>query len=284
MEQKITLKQGDNRVEFKANGALSSSLYIDNFTVTGNFGDSTGTPVVNPQEPTEAPTEPQPVVLTGKLITQLTVNDTENSADWSIASDMQQGAAVYGERDITITSMPENLAGAECIRTACDSKLFAADEASFTAGTDITVYAAVDTRKADGLAWLNTWQPGMSVRTSNDVELALYKKNYKSGETVALGTNGADNESANYIVFAVPQEQIIKGDVNVNGVVDVFDLALAKKYAAKGFTDTVAFDDANVNANGIMDINDLLQLKDNIHAKTKQFAADTAGNYKKTDQ
>ncbi len=37
--QTITLNRGDNRVEFRANGALSSSLYIDNFTIDGDFGE-----------------------------------------------------------------------------------------------------------------------------------------------------------------------------------------------------------------------------------------------------
>ena len=276
-EKKITLKKGQNTIEFKSNAALPASLYIDNFTLDGDFGNGSGQVVVNPTEPA---TEPQPVTLNGKLIQKLTVNDTENGADWSIASDMKTGTAVYGDRDITITSMPKNLENAECIRTACDSKLFAKDEASFTAGADITVYAAVDTRKADSLDWLKTWRSGMSVTTSNDVELMLYKRNFKSGETVTLGTNGADNESANYIVFAVPQETVIKGDVNMDGIVDVFDLALAKR-AAKSCTNTVVFDDTDVNANGVIDENDLKQLESYIHAKIKGFTADTNGSYKK---
>ena len=195
VEQTISLKQGDNRDEFKANGALSSSLYIDNFTVDGDFGAGTKQTVVV--------SEPEP--LSGKLIKELKVNDTENASDWSICNNMNSGANVYDDRDITIVSAPTELANAEAIRTTCDSKLYTEQLASFTAGEDIAVYAAVDTRVSGRLDWLKNWtDTGAAVTTSNDVTLELFRTEAKSGTQVVLGTNGGDNESANYIVFAVP--------------------------------------------------------------------------------
>lgn len=38
-EKKIALEKGENKIEFKANAALPSSLYIDNFTLEGDFGE-----------------------------------------------------------------------------------------------------------------------------------------------------------------------------------------------------------------------------------------------------
>ena len=265
-EKKITLNQGDNKIEFKSNAELPASLYIDNFTVDGDFGNSNSQTI---------PTEPeQPRELNGKLIQKLVINDTENGSDWSICYDMEKDALVYGDRNITITNIPENLAGTECIRTACDSKLFNGDEASFVTGANVTIYVAVDTRKANSLEWLDTWKTGLNLTTSNDVTLALYKKNFKSGETVTLGTNGADNESANYLVFAVPQETIIKGDVNGDGIVNVIDLALMKKGCRNGFNDTVAFDCADVNQNGTADKNDMKQMQDYLLRRAKGFTTE----------
>lgn len=98
--------------------------------------------------------------------------------------------------------------GAEYIRTACDSKLITTDLGSFTAGADITVYIAVDTRVTENLpAWLGSWtKTDSSVSTSNDLTLQLYKKNFNSGDSVTLGTNGGSGNSVNYVVAAVPKE------------------------------------------------------------------------------
>lgn len=261
VEQKITLAAGENRVEFKANGTLSSSLYIDNFTVDGDFGDGGQDIVVNPPEP-----------INGKLIQNLTVNDTANAADWSICYDFNAGSKVYGDRDITAVNAPTNLMNAEMIRTACDSKMYTGDLATFTANGDITVYIAVDTRVNSSLGWLKTWsRGGVSISTSNDVELELFKLNVSSGETVVLGTNGGEGNSANYIVFAVPQKKIIKGDINQDGRIDCFDMISARKGIAEGFDSTVKFDSADINNNGEYTISDIVLLQSFLLGKIKSF-------------
>ena len=135
------------------------------------------------------------------------VNDTENASDWSIRNDMNNGFQIFGDRDFTVSNVPSYLVNAETIRTACDSKMYTSDLATFTAGSDITLYIAVDTRVNYQLSWLNSWTPvGTSLYSSNDVELALYKKDVNSGTKVTLGTNGGDGYSINYIVMAVPRQ------------------------------------------------------------------------------
>ena len=168
-------------------------------------------------------------VDTDRLISSIKVNDTENAIDWSLQHNFQVGDIVYGDRDITAVSVPDSVTGAEYIRTACDSKMFTEQLAKFSAGSDIAVYAAVDTRVMNRLDWLKEWTDTESaVMTSNNVQLELFRKTAKFGEVVTLGTNGGEGESANYIVFAVPLEkdsyvETIYGDANCDGEVNMAD-------------------------------------------------------------
>lgn len=93
ISQQITLNKGDNKIELKANAALPSTLYIDCFTLNGDFGD----------------TEPQ--ILNGTLIKNLTVTDTLNAGNWSINDngDFNIGSTLFGDRDFTVTALPSNL-------------------------------------------------------------------------------------------------------------------------------------------------------------------------------
>ena len=262
VEQKITLKQGDNRVEFKANGALSSSLYTDNFTVDGDFGAGTSQTVII--------SEPEP--LNGTLIKNLTVKDTENASDWSIVTGLKQGDAVYGDRDITAVSVPANLANAEVVKTACDSKLFTSDLAAFKAGADIVIYAAVDSRVNSSLDWLKSWaKTDSAVTTSNDVTLELYKRSVKSGETVTLGTNGGNNESANYLVFAIAAaDDYLLGDVNGDGTINAVDMTLAKRIILTNGTYNSA---ADVNRDGSISAADIVWYVKFFTGQTSGFPA-----------
>lgn len=98
--------------------------------------------------------------LEGTLIRSLLVQDRENDADWSIVQSIQNGDPVFGDRDAVYTALPAQLAGAEYIRTACDSKNSSSDLAVFTAGAHITVYTALDSRVTALPAWLKeTGQP-----------------------------------------------------------------------------------------------------------------------------
>ncbi len=258
ISENIELKSGENKIELKANSAAPCSVYLDNFKVAGDFGGSTVTPI-----------EP----INGTLIKELIVNDRDNAANWSIYNNTGVGSLIYGDRDITFASFPENLVGAETIKTACDSKMYTSDLGEFTAGADITVYVAVDERVAENIqSWLGNWKnAGVSVSSSNDVTFILYKKNVKSGEKVTLGTNGGFGLSANYSVFAVPQEKIIKGDLNSDGCVDVFDMCLARMGVTDGFNNTLAFDAADIDSNGKVEASDLVKLQKFLLGMIKQF-------------
>ncbi len=212
-------------------------------------------------------------ILDGKLIKNLQVLDGENASNWSIYNNTGVGSVMFGDRDLTATSFPENLVGAETIKTACDSKLVTTDLAIFKAGADITLYVAMDSRVTNPVPnWLKDWKnAGVIISTSNDLTLILYKKNFKSGENIILGTNGGSNDAVNYSVIAVPKEKIIKGDVNLDGVVNIYDMCIAKNNIINGFTNTLSYEASDVDENGKVDVNDIKQIQDFLLTRSKGF-------------
>ena len=233
--EKVTLAEGDNAIEFRATSDLPCSLYLDCFTVDGDFGSAA--PVLEP--------------LNRKYIRNLTVLDTENVADWSITDSFGTGTTLFGDREFTAVSIPKNLSGAEAVCTACDSKLVLTDLATCTAGENLTMYVAMDTRVTGNLpAWLNGWKDTRtSIRTSNDVMLHLYKKNFRKGESITLGTNGGNGNSVNYIV-----------------------LAAARAGKTAEFSDTRSFDATDVDGNGTLESADLQQMQAYLLGKIQKFS------------
>lgn len=199
-------------------------------------------------------------VQSDRLIQALQVNDSTNAADWSVQKNLQAGSVIYGDRDITAASVPASVRGAEYIRTACDSKLYVDALGSFTVGDDIAVFAAVDSRVNASLDWLGAWtKTGEKITTSNGVSLELFRLNAKAGDTVMLGTNGGQNESANYIIMALPIADAprVKGDVNGDGSINAVDLTLAKRGILQGFDNKKAETAADVDESGIVDRSDI---------------------------
>ncbi len=171
------------------------------------------------------------IPLNSKLIKNLVVNDSENSADWSICESFVNGSLIYGDRDFIIANMPSELEGAEYIKTACDSKNYTGTLGTFTAGADIEVYVAIDARVTPVPEWLSQWEKtSISFVSSNDVTFELYKNNVKKGEIVTLGSNGQSAYCVNYIVLAMIEEEMVKGDVNADGVFNIADVLIMKKY------------------------------------------------------
>ncbi len=141
--------------------------------------------------------------ISGNLIENLERKDIDRYLSWSIVTSMKTGDVVYGDRDFTYTSLPAEIDGAEAIRTACDSKLSTSDLGVFTAGADVSVYIAMDSRVTTLPSWLSNWEnTGLTALSSNDVTFNLYKKNFNEGETVTLGQNGQSSGCIGYTVFA----------------------------------------------------------------------------------
>ncbi|ACL75601.1 pectate lyase [Ruminiclostridium cellulolyticum] len=201
----------------------------------------------------------------GQYIKSLIVSDTDNAADWSIQTNLQVGDTIYGDRTFKVVQIPQSLAGAEWIRTACDSKLYTSDEASFTAKSDITVYAALDTRVTSIPAWFGSWtKTDETLSTDNAVTYNIYKKDFTTGSSVVLGTNGASSSVVNYTVMVKPKSIILKGDVNGDGAVDALDFALVKRYLLNGVTDGMNLQAADMNNDNSVNAIDLALIRGDI--------------------
>jgi len=151
---------------------------------------------------TQAPLPPVPssgggggggVVLSG-----LTVNDSANAINWSIQSNLQVGAQIYGDRTYTLATLPATLAGAAWVRVANASKTVTADPlVTFTISQAATVYLAVDTRTGKR-PWMDaSWGDTGTALTDDESGTArtfeVYAKGFAAG-SVALGPNAANND------------------------------------------------------------------------------------------
>ena len=200
----------------------------------------------------------------GKLIRSLKVNDTASQYSWSIQSGLDAGKEVFGDRQCKFTSVPEQLKGAEWIRTACDSKKYTGDEAAFTAAQDITVYVGIDTRAEVNADWLSSWTKTSMTMTddgSPNITYNIYSKDVTSGQQVTLGAVNMAT-AVNYVVVATeytnqqgnPSQtngefSYIRGDLNSDGRIDCFDMVLMRQGLVSGFDD-MASELADLNDDG----------------------------------
>lgn len=166
------------------------------------------------------------------MISQLQVYDTANASDWSVQSNLQEGDLVFGDRDVTYEMIPGFLIGADFIRTAADSKAFADDLASFTAGTDMNAYVCMDDRVNPIPDWLSAWtDTGEDLFNSSDVSFSIYQAAFDQGETVILGSNGQSSGCVNYTVMVTEKGSwSLRGDVNTDGEFSVADVVMMQKW------------------------------------------------------
>lgn len=205
------------------------------------------------------------VYADGKYITGLTVNDRANAKSWSVQTEPKTaGSAVFGDRAFTFTDMPEVLADAEWITSACESKKYADTQASFTAGDDITAYLALDTRITDIPAWILDWQKTDFTLTDDgdpQVTYQLYARDFAAGETVTLGVLN-QTSCVNYAVAAAAQKKApVRGDVNADGTCDLADAVLLQKYLLTIETALPDWQAGDLDGNGRLNACDLTLLK-----------------------
>ncbi len=193
----IQVTNGTVQLGIYSDANAGNWLMVDDITLIGNGGNTQ--PIV---------TEP-PKIADGKYIKSLTVNDSDNAADWTIQSGLDSGKEVFGDRQCKFTAVPEQLKDAEWIRTACDSKKYTGEEASFKAGADITAFVGIDTRTEENAAgWLADWTKTDLTLTDDgnpNVTYNVYKKDVKNGGEVKLGAVNLNN-AVNYVVMAKPYD------------------------------------------------------------------------------
>ncbi|MBR5512810.1 MAG: RICIN domain-containing protein [Ruminococcus sp.] len=176
--------------------------------------------------------------VSGNIVKELAVKDTDNCYDWKISENAAVGSLIYGDREFIYTQLPDFLAGAEMIQTACDSKNSKNELAEFIAEKDVKVYVLLDTRVQESMGvipeWLNSWTKiSEQAASSNDVKFDIYEKSVKAGELVSLGTNTTSYNVMNYAVLVKTDEttttttpvEVLAGDANCDGVVSIADAA-----------------------------------------------------------
>lgn len=213
------------------------------------------------------------VIEGGELITELKVLDYSTAADWSVNTDVQLGDLVFGDREVIFATLPDGLIGGEAIVTACDAKNSSGEIASFIAGDDIDVYIGLDARVETVPSWMSEWTAttGTAVNDLN-VTFNLYKRSVSKGNTVDLGANGQSKTCVNYTVFAVKQGtavviELTAGDVNCDGIINVFDLSALKSGIHSDFSSEDASRCADVNADNVVDAADAKLLADYLVGK-----------------
>ena len=208
----------------------------------------------------------KPAAMAGNAyVKNLQLDDCENFTDWVLTENITAGSPVYGDRDVTFTQLPDELQNTASITTACDSKNLDAELASFTAGTDETVYILMDSRVTTAPAWLNEYtKTSLTAVSSNDVSFTVYSKAVSQGEAVTLGTNGQSSGCVNYTVLikAASGESpaSLMGDVNADGKVDTADVIMMQNYLHKNGHLT-SWKNGDLYNDGVINIFDLVALK-----------------------
>ncbi|HEX6737381.1 MAG TPA: TIM-barrel domain-containing protein, partial [Vicinamibacteria bacterium] len=140
------------------------------------------------------------------IVSNLTVNDTANAADWSAQASLATGAAQYGDRAFTFTNVG-GLGGSEWIRVANDSKAFTgATLVTFKVTADADVYVAHNDSIGTKPSWLsaaNGWTDSGSNLVNNESTprtFSLFRKSFAADSTVSLGNNGSTSASHYSIV------------------------------------------------------------------------------------
>jgi rhamnogalacturonan endolyase len=204
------------RISVDVKGYLSS-VYPDYY-----LGEGMSTPAV-----------PNICTGDGEFIKALKINDSVNAANWSIQSNLQVGDTIYGDRTTKFAQIPQKILGSEWIRTACDSKEYTSEVASFTAKSDVSVYVGLDSRVTNIPAWLNSWtNTGEALSSDNSVTFNLYTKDFASNSIIGLGANGTSSSAVNYTVIVKPNtvSAFVYGDVNGDNFVDAVDYSIVKSY------------------------------------------------------
>ena len=167
-----------------------------------------------PSQP-EQPAQKQE--YSGKLISKLVVNDTDNGGNWAVEGNFGTGSKIFGDREYTVSADGNGVGtGGEQIRTACDSKKYSGDLATLTAADDLKLNVYMDVRVIQSLSqeqinasWLKDYtHMRTQVFSSNGEEFTVFTRDVKKGETVTLGSNFTSQNCVNYFaaVFAMPEE------------------------------------------------------------------------------
>ena len=149
------------------------------------------------------------------IIADIKVLDDANQAAWSVQQALRAGKKLYGDGEATITRVPEELEGADWIRTARGSRDFRGKSLlSFRVLNDADVFVGVDHLAREKPAWMTDWiDTGLNLHATEgkkQLKFNLYRRviepGFKTGETVRLGPNPVSAPSG-YVVAVIPGQE-----------------------------------------------------------------------------
>lgn len=270
----IKITNGKCEIGISSDGNSGNWIKVDDFTLIAKSTNVSIEPTTN---------TPAHTINDGKLIKSVKVNDVQNEAAWLVDTNLTKDGLVFGDRNQKFVNVPASLNGAEVLRTACNSKKYQNIQASFLAGNDIMVYTGADERITN-IGWLSDWSKTAQTLTDNGnpaVTYRIYKKSFKKGETVSIGTLGT-SDVVNYVIAVKKlsddttvlydsNNKFIIGDLNSDGSVDNFDIPIMRKSIFKGSLTESEIKIADVNSDGKINDDDLKMLQDFIIGKINGF-------------
>ena len=208
------------------------------------------------------------IPLGGDVFKNVEVTAQANSLVWQIEKNAAVGSLIFGDRTFKIAELQSDLEGAEILLTSCDAKGTKGEAASFTAGCNMALYVGLDSRVENVPEWLSDYTlMGTLCKSDNDVTFAMYRREVKAGEKVSLGSNGQTYMCVNYIVMGVAakppvEPEYVVGDINNDGYYGVADLLLLQKHllGSELLTQNQA-KYADLNMDGVVDVFDSVALR-----------------------
>lgn len=117
----------------------------------------------------------------------------------------KKGAELWTDRGYSLSGVPDELKGATLIQTPMEDRSNkASDLMQITLNKDCTIYVGLKDEIRILPSWMSDWTK-TKLRINANNSLILFKKSYKAGETVVLGSIVGSGVSAMYSV--VIQEQ-----------------------------------------------------------------------------
>ncbi|MCQ2490149.1 MAG: carbohydrate-binding protein [Ruminococcus sp.] len=169
----------------------------------------------------------QALPLSGDLFKNVQVTEQALPDSWTIGKMADTGSPIFGDRDFTIEEIQSNLVGSEILMTACSAKGTTGDTVTFTAGLDMTLHIALDSRVEKTPDWLADYTlMRTSLTATTGLIFNIYDKHIIKGTKVTLGSNGQTNLCVNFFALATPDAvpADLIGDVNNDHELGIADL------------------------------------------------------------
>lgn len=161
-----------------------------------------------------------------RLIEELDILDVWelnfNASHWLEQGNLRVGQQMYGEEPLLISSLSDELTGADWIQCAFGSKSFTDPViAYFRVKEDADVFIAHNNKADIKPGWLDLYvQTGYSLVNSRGETFTFYVRRFRKGETVALGNNGSTLHSM-YLVAVKPVNKSISDPKPAGDIFDV---------------------------------------------------------------